>query len=81
MFEKGLFLKIRYVFRYPQLGLPSATECSKVLQSAELTCQLLPKTPKIPNTMGHVAVVKNISNVVVNKPRDPENIRVSEVFL
>jgi len=55
-------------FRYVLLGLPSATECFLKLPSAELTNQVLPKAPKILNTKGHVAVVKNISNVVANSP-------------
>jgi len=42
---------------------------------------VLPKAPKIPNTKGHVAVVKNINNVVVNSLANPGNIRVSEAFL
>ena len=37
-----------------------------MLSSAELTSQVLPKAAKIPNTKSHVAVVRNISNVVVN---------------
>ena len=56
----------RYVFRYVLLGFPSATECSRKLPSAELTSQVLPNAPKSPNTKGHVAVVRNINNVVVN---------------
>ena len=55
----------RYVFRYVLLGLSSATECSQVQPSAELTSQILPKTPKIPNTKGHVAVVRSIKTVAV----------------
>jgi hypothetical protein len=38
-----------------------------VQPSAELTSQVLSKAAKIPNTKGHVAQGKNISNVVVNK--------------
>jgi len=56
----------RYVFRYVLLGLPSATECSQVQPSAKLTSQVLPKAHKSLNTKGHVAVVKNINNVMVN---------------
>ena len=59
----------RYVFRYVLLGLPSATECSQVQPRAELTRQVLPKAPKISNTKGLVAVVKNINVVVENKER------------
>ena len=48
------------------LGLLGASECFQVQPSAELTSQVLPKAPKIPNTKGHVAVEKNINNAVVN---------------
>jgi len=58
--------KFRYVFRYVLLGLPSATECSRVQPSAELTSQVLPNAPKIPNTKGHVAQERNINSVVVS---------------
>jgi len=58
-------VNFRYVFRYVLLGLPSATECSQVQPSAELTSQVLPNAPKIPNTKGHVEVVKNIRTVAV----------------
>ena len=61
----------RYVFRYVLLGLPSATECSQVQPSAELTSQVLPKTPKIPNTKGHVAQEKNINNAVESRLAKP----------
>ena len=57
------------------LGLPSATECSGVHPSAELTSQVLPKAPKSPNTKGHAAQDANINNVVVNKPANPYKIR------
>ena len=57
----------RYVFRYVLLGLPSATECFLKLPSAELTSQVLPKAPKIPNTKGHVGVDASINSVVENK--------------
>ena len=70
----------RYVFSYVLLGLPSATECFQVQPSAELTSQVLPKAPKIPNTKGHVAVVKNISNVVANKLANPHKIRENASF-
>jgi len=56
----------RYVFRYVLLGLPSATECSQVQPSAELTSQVLPKAPKIPNTKGHVDPGRSIKIVVVD---------------
>ena len=56
----------RYVFRYVLLGLPSATECSQVQPSAELTRQVLPKAAKIPNTKGLAAAERNTNNVVVN---------------
>ena len=59
-------INFRYVFRYVLLGLPSATECSQVQPSAELTSQVLPKAPKSPNTKGHVAQGKNTNNVVVS---------------
>ena len=61
----------RYVFRYVLLGLPSATECSQVQPSAELTSQVLPKAPKIPNTKGHVAVDASIKCATANKPANP----------
>jgi len=70
----------RYVFRYVLLGLPSATECSQVQPSAELTSQVLPNAPKNPNTKSHVAVVKNINNVVVNKLANLHKIRESVSF-
>jgi len=54
----------RYVFRYVLLGLPSATECSQVQPSAELTSQVLPNASKIPNTKGHVVAGKSTNNVV-----------------
>ena len=59
----------RYVFRYVLLGLPSATERSQVQPSAELTSQVLPKAPKIPNTKGPVAQGRNINNVVVSSDK------------
>ena len=63
--------KFRYVFRYVLLGLPSATECFQVQPSAELTSQVLPKAPKIPNTKGHAGVEKNIKTAVENKKTHP----------
>ncbi len=48
------------------LGLSGAPECSGVQSSAELTSQVLPKAPKIPNTKGFVALVRNTNNVVEN---------------
>ena len=56
----------RYVFRYVLLGLPSATECSQVQPRAELTRQVLPKAPKIPNTKSLAEAGKNIKNAVEN---------------
>ena len=53
----------RYVFRYVLLGLPSVTECSRKLPSAELTSQVLPKAPKCPNTKGHVDPERSIKTV------------------
>ena len=49
------------------LGLPGA-----LLPSAELTSQVLPKTPKIPTTKDHAEVEKNImfgkkDNIAVSK--------------
>ena len=64
--KNSTMVNFRYVFRYVLLGLPSATECSKGQPSAELTSQVLPKAPKIPNTKSHVAVVKNTKIVVVD---------------
>jgi len=52
-----------------------------VQPSAELTSQVLPKAPKIPNTKGHVAVVKNISNVMVNNAREPSKYKGLRAFL
>ena len=70
----------RYVFRYVLLGLPSATECSQVQPNAELTSQVLPKASKSPNTKGHVAVVKNINNAVVNSLVKSDKIRENASF-
>jgi len=42
-----------------------------VQQKDGLTSQVLSKTAKIPNTKGHVGLVKNISNVVVNSSQTP----------
>ena len=70
----------RYVFRYVLLGLPSATECSQVQPRAELTRQVLPKAPKIPNTKGLVEVVRNTNNAVVNKLANPYKIRNCGLF-
>ena len=46
------------------LGLPGAPGCFQVQPSAELTSQVLPKAPKIPNTKDLVAQGRNINNVV-----------------
>jgi hypothetical protein len=35
---------------------------------------VLPKAPKKPNTKSHMAVVKNINNVMENKPENPHKI-------
>lgn len=64
-------VNFRYVFRYVLLGLLSAAECSRVQPSAELTRQVLPKAPKIPDTKGHVAVDASINSVAVNKLAKP----------
>ena len=45
--------------------MPSATECSVVQPSAELTSQVLSKASKIHNTKDHVEVKRNIRTVVV----------------
>ena len=71
----------RYVFRYVLLGLPSAMECSQVQLSAELTSQVLPKTPKIPNTKGHVEAAKSTNNVVENNSQSQLNKGETRVFL
>jgi hypothetical protein len=68
-------------FRYVLLVKRSATECSQVQPRAELTRQVLPKAPKIPNTKSHVAQGKNTNNVVVNKPANPHKIRDCGFFL
>jgi len=55
--------------------LLSATECSQVQPSVELTSQVLPKAAKISNTKGHVGAVASISYVAVNKPLKPKKYK------
>jgi len=51
-----------------------------VQPSAELTSQVLPKAPKIPNTKGHVDRARNISSVVANKLANPHKIKGKASF-
>jgi len=66
IFEKGYFLKIRYLFRYPQLGLPSALGSQKGQKRDSKRPQKPESATKSYESFRHVAVVKNINNVVVN---------------
>ena len=55
-------VNFRYVFRYVLLGLPGATECSKVLQSAEKNHKMLSKVAKNPKSFVHVDRERSISS-------------------
>jgi len=61
-------------FRYLLLGFPSALGRYQKQKRAKKWAQVLPKTPKIPNTKGHVVREKNINNVVENNSQT--NIKV-----
>ena len=73
-------VNFRYVLRYVLLGLPSATKCSKGQPSAELTCQVLPKAPKIPNTKGHVGAAATISSIAENNIYILVNEVITRIF-
>lgn len=73
-------INFRYVFRYVLLGLPSATECSQVQPSAELTSQVLPKAPKNFNTKSHVGADVSINSVVESNLQTHINKGKTRVF-
>jgi hypothetical protein len=65
-YEKVLKKYSRYLFRYLLLGFSSAVGSSQVHSIAEKSRKMLSKATKIPTIKSHVAVVKNINNVVEN---------------
>jgi len=70
----------RYLFRYPESKFSGAVGRSQVHSRAKKNHKMLSKAPKIPNTKGHVAVVRNISSVTVNKLANPHKTRENARF-
>ena len=70
-YEKVLKKYSRYLFRYLPSKFLGAIECSQVQKSAFKRYKMLSNAFKNPKSFLHVAVVKNISNVVANKLVNP----------
>ena len=66
-YERVLKMYFRYLFRYLLSKFLGAEECYKVQKSAFKRYKMLSSALKNPKSFLHVAVVKNISNVVANK--------------
>jgi len=65
--EKSKFLKIRYLFRYLQLGFPSAFRSQKGQKRDTKRPQKPESATKNYESFRNVDQVKNTNNVVVNK--------------
>ena len=70
-FEKVLKKYSRYLFRYLPSKFLGAEECYKVQKSAFKRYKMLSNALKNPKSFLHVAVARNINNVVVNSSQTP----------
>jgi len=70
-FKKVLKKYSRYLFRYLPSKFLGAVECSQMQKSAFKCYKMLSNALKNPKSFLHVAVVKNINNVVVNNLQKP----------
>jgi len=74
------FLNFRYLFRYLLLGFSGALGSSQKQKRAKKWAQTLSKAPEISQFKNHVAVVKNINNVVANSSQSPINKEIVGFF-
>jgi len=73
-------LNFRYLFRYLLLGFPSALGSSQRQKRAKKWAKMLSKALKNPQSKSHVAVVRNLNNVVVNNHEALANKGFARVF-